>query len=91
MGSRGRKSAAELAVIRPALDRLTSTRELSPPPEHLQPETKAWWTSITTDYELEQYQLHTLQAAGEAWDLYQLARAELAKHGLTFADDKGMI
>jgi phage terminase small subunit len=91
MGSRGRKSAAELAVIRPALDRLTSTRESSPPPEHLQPETKAWWTSITTDYELEQYQLHTLQAAGEAWDLYQLARAERAKHGLTFADDKGMI
>ena len=32
-----------------------------------------------------------LQAAAEAWDLYQHARAELAKHGLTYTDDKGMI
>ena len=28
---------------------------------------------------------------GEAWDLYQHARAELAKHGLVYQDDKGMI
>ena len=50
-----------------------------------------WWASIVTDYELEQYQLHVLQAAAEAWDLYQHARAELAKHGLTYTDDRGMI
>jgi phage terminase small subunit len=96
MGTRGRKSAAELATIRPvrrpsAYDRPTSSHEPSPPPDHLTPATKAWWTSIVTDYELEPYQLHVLQAAGEAWDLYQFARAELAKHGLTFSDAKGMV
>jgi phage terminase small subunit len=96
MGSRGRKSRAELELVTPirrpsAYDRPASARESSPPPQHLQPATQAWWTSIVTDYELEQYQLHTLQAAGEAWDLYQLARAELAVHGLTYTDDKGMI
>lgn len=31
----------------------------------------------------------TIEAAGEAWDLYQFARAELAKH--TYEDGKGMI
>ena len=62
-----------------------------PPPDDLQPATQAWWTSIVTDFELEQYQLHVLQAAAEAWDLYQYARAELAVHGLTYTDDKGMI
>ena len=96
MGSRGRKSRAELELITPirppsAYDRPASAREPSPPPEHLQPATQAWWISIITDYEVEQYQLPILQAAAEAWDLYQYARAELAKYGLTFADDKGMI
>lgn len=89
MGTRGRKSAAELSVLRPVQP--APKHEPSPPPDHLQPATKAWWTSVVTDYELEQFQFHVLQAAAEAWDLYQFARAELAKHGLTYTDDKGMI
>jgi phage terminase small subunit len=96
MLQRGRKSAAQRAVIaaiQPSIDHEPSkpAHEPPPPPSHLQPETKVWWTSIVTEYELERYQLHILQAAGEAWDLYQQARGELAQHGLTFVDDKGMI
>lgn len=96
MGTRGRKSRAELETIVPlrhssAYDRPATARETPPPPDDLQPATQAWWTSIVTDFELEQYQLHVLQAAAEAWDLYQYARAELAVHGLTYTDDKGMI
>jgi hypothetical protein len=76
MGTRGRKSRAELKTIVPlrhssAYDRPATARETPPPPDHLQPATQAWWTSIVTDFELEQYQLHALQAAAEAWDLYQ--------------------
>ena len=66
-------------------------REPSPPPDHLESSTKIWWTSVVIGHELEEYQLHVLRAASEAWDLYQYARAELAKHGLTYTDDKGMI
>lgn len=76
MRSRGRKSA--VAVVpweraRRKADPQPATHEPSPPPE--QPDTKAWWNSIVTDYELEHYQLHVLQSAGEAWDLYQQARS----------------
>jgi len=46
---------------------------------------------VLDEFDLQPYQLRTLQAAAEAWDLYQLSRCELAKHGLTFEDDKGMI
>jgi len=43
------------------------------------------------DYLLEPHHLRLLQAAVEAWDRYQQARAALAKHGLTFEDEKGMV
>jgi len=96
MGKRGPKSAAELSTIRSirsasAYDRPKPSRDLSPPPEHLQPSTKAWWTAVIADYELEPHQLRTLQAAAESWDRYQQAREALALHGLTYTDAKGMI
>ena len=96
MIQRGRKSAAQLAIM-PAVRRASAynrkppARDPLPPPGHLQPETKAWWAAIVADFELETYELHVLQAAAEAWDLYQHARIELAKHGLTYTDGKGMV
>jgi phage terminase small subunit len=95
MRTRGRKSAAELAIepLRSisAYDRPATSRDRQPPPEHLTPLTKAWWLGVTADYALEPHQLRTLQAAAEAWDRYQQARESIAQHGLTYVDGKGMI
>ena len=74
-----------------AYDRPKPSRDPSPPPEHLQPSTKAWWNALVADYEFEPYDLQTLQAAAESWDRYQQARQALAEHGLTYVDSKGMI
>ena len=90
MKHRGRKSAAELSVI-PVHHPAPKRDAPSTPPDHLQPQTKEWWQLIAANFELEQYQYAVLQSAAEAWDLYQTARAELAKNGLTFTDAKGMI
>jgi P27 family predicted phage terminase small subunit len=90
MKHRGRKSAAELSVV--AVHTAPPKRNAPPiPPNHLKPATKEWWKLIAADYEPEKYQYAILQSACEAWDLYQHARAQLAKHGLTFTDEKGMV
>jgi P27 family predicted phage terminase small subunit len=92
MGLRGPKSAEELTMIaqrrrRLGDDRAAISDDRVPPPDHLSPETKAWWRGIVGA--LEPYQLRTLQAAGEAWDLYAEARQVVAKEGLSYSDDKG--
>ena len=96
MVQRGRKSAAQLATIRSILrasayDRVPPTHDLSPPPDHLSPDMKAWWNAVVADYELGPHHLRALQVACECWDLSQQARASLAKHGLTYEDGKGML
>jgi len=90
MKHRGRKSAAELSVI-PVHQPPPKRDAPSAPPDHLQPATKAWWQSITAEFQLEKYQFAVLQSAAEAWDLYRHALTELNKHGLTFTDAKGMV
>src|SRR5215831_3728037 len=96
MRQRGRVSKAKLAMI--ASVPPASTRDLDapasdvpPPPTHLRPATKAWWRGIVSDHKLEPHQLNVLQAAAESWDMKETAREALAKHGLTFTDDRGMV
>jgi phage terminase small subunit len=93
MGARGRKSASELAVVRlqPASDAALPVGVRPEPPGHLSPATKDWWRTTVRDYDLEPHHLRLLQGAAESWDRYQQARVALAKHGLTFTDDKGMV
>jgi phage terminase small subunit len=61
------------------------------PPKHLTNATKQWWRSIVLAYELEEHQFRILLLAAEALDRREQARTALRKHGLVFADDKGMI
>lgn len=61
----------------------------SPPPEHLQPATKAWWKQIVADFELESQHLRLLQAACESWDRLQAARAVLDRDGISYLDRFG--
>ena len=91
MGKRGPKSAGELATFRPVVPATGKkpAPDRVPPPDHLQPSTRAWWIAIVEQYQFHPHDLPTLQAAAESWDRYQQARLALAEHGLTFTDDKG--
>jgi phage terminase small subunit len=93
---RGRKSEAELvalSVVRPRIgaDRETASHDRPEPPGHLSTATKAWWNGVLQDYEVQDHALRTLQAIAEAWDRKEEARKALAKHGLTYTDDHGMV
>jgi phage terminase small subunit len=66
---------------------LTARRKL--PPQHLEPPTRRWWSSVVRDYELEPHHVRLLTLAGEAWDRCVEAREALDEHGLTFTDRFG--
>ena len=86
---RGRKSSAELATLRPVPTPLPKRSPSHPAPFHLQPETKVWWDAVCMEYALEEHHRRILQAACEAWDRFQQARAAIAEHGLTYNDQNG--
>jgi phage terminase small subunit len=59
------------------------------PPKHLRPATKAWFSSVLTEYSLEPHHVRLLTLAAESWDRCCESREALAKHGLTFIDRYG--
>lgn len=74
-----------MKVVQPVLNRLP------PPPDHLAPETAAWWKSVVADYQLEEHHLRLLQAACESWDTIQKAREAIREHGMTCTDARGIV
>jgi P27 family predicted phage terminase small subunit len=60
-----------------------------PPPEHLSPSSRAWWTQVVERYVLEEHHLRLLQLCCEAWDRCQAARAQLEAEGLTVDSTHG--
>lgn len=86
---RGRKSAADLVVIPIEPAPTPGQSGAVPAPPHLQSATARWWDLVVQDYALEPHHLRLLQAAGEAWDRCQQARAALDEHGLIFTDPNG--
>jgi len=94
MGHRGRKSIAELhaiSIARNASAQRSASNELPQAPSHLSAETKTWWDMVLAEHELESHQLRTLQAACESWDRKEEARKAIAKHGLSYVDDRNMV
>ncbi len=55
-------------------------------PTHLTPSTKRWFARVVRDYELDEHHCRLLTLACEAWDSAQVARAIIAREGLTFTD-----
>ncbi|MDA9822928.1 hypothetical protein N9C56_10515 [Paracoccaceae bacterium] len=55
-------------------------------PDHLQPETGAWWHQVMSEFELEGHHERLLSMACQAWDRAELARQVLQSDGLTFRD-----
>jgi P27 family predicted phage terminase small subunit len=90
MGARGRPSAASLAIVSPEPTPVTPSIGASQePPAHLSDGAATWWRSVVQDYALEPHHVRLLQAACEAWDRCQQARAAVAEQGLTFKDNSG--
>jgi P27 family predicted phage terminase small subunit len=87
---RGRKSAASLAIVRPAEPKpAPPARNVPAQPAHLSDDAAAWWREVVRDFALEPHHLKLLQAACESWDRAQLARRAVAEAGLTFTDSSG--
>ena len=55
-------------------------------PQHLRPETAAWFEAVCRDYVLEPHHVRLLILAGESWDRCTAAREAIEKHGLTYED-----
>ncbi len=58
-------------------------------PRHLQPETRKWWLSVVSEFQLEPHHVRLLTLAAESWDRCEQARKLLKRHGLTFKDRFG--
>ena len=58
-------------------------------PNHLKAATRRWFSEIAFTWTLETHHLKLLQAAAEAWDRYQQARALIAREGLTVTTRDG--
>jgi len=59
------------------------------PPAHLRAETRKWFESVLSEYELEDHHLKLLRLACESWDRCQQARTAISKYGLTYQDRFG--
>lgn len=64
-------------------------RAIPEPPAHLRPASAAWFSSVVSEFDLEQHHLHLLVLACESLDRAADAREALAKHGTTFVDRYG--
>lgn len=51
-------------------------------PAHLAPATRAWWSAVQADYDLEEHHVRLLTLAGEAFDRSVQARELIAQDGL---------
>src|SRR5690606_6322408 len=60
-------------------------------PAHLAPATRAWWSSVLTEYALEEHHIRLLTLAGEAFDRGVQARERIAADGICVATADGGI
>ena len=58
-------------------------------PKHLKSETRLWWESVVSEFELEPHHVRILVLAAGVWDRCTEAREILDREGLTFVDRFG--
>jgi phage terminase small subunit len=61
------------------------------PPRHLSASTRKWFSSVVTEFVLEDFHLRLLELCCVAWDRAQSARRGIKKHGLTYKAVNGDI
>jgi phage terminase small subunit len=62
----------------------------NPAPQHLSPNARTWWAEMTSTYDFNAFELLTLQAAAEAWDAMQQARALILREGAIIPGRSGV-
>jgi phage terminase small subunit len=58
-------------------------------PAHLAPATRSWWSSVLTEYAMEEHHVRLLTLAGEAYDRGVQARERIALDGLVVPTNDG--
>jgi phage terminase small subunit len=58
-------------------------------PQHVRAETRAWFSSVLTDYVLEPHHIRLLTLAAESFDRCTQAREAIAAEGMTIETGKG--
>jgi hypothetical protein len=58
-------------------------------PKSLKPATRIWYDQICREFALESQHLKILQLAAESWDMYELARDDIATKAATFKNKFG--
>ena len=66
-----------------------SNQRISESPQHLRPDTAAWYEAVLREFDLEEHHKRLLRMACEAWDAAQAAREAVAKHGMVYDDRFG--
>lgn len=66
-----------------------TTRKTHDAPRHLRPETRDWWRTIASEWQLETHHLQLLTLAGEALDRAKEAREAIARDGAYFPREDG--
>ncbi len=64
------------------------TKKLTPP-AHLADATQRWWSSVVSDWSLDDHHVRLLTLAAEAWDRASQAREAIEANGLTYEDRFG--
>ena len=57
--------------------------------DHLEPDTRVWFSQIATDFELESHHLQVLLIASEMLDRAAAARESITEHGVMILDRYG--
>jgi phage terminase small subunit len=59
------------------------------PPGYLRPETRAWFSGVIADYDMQPHHIKLLTLAAEAWDRGQQARELLLAEGVIVTSRQG--
>lgn len=60
-------------------------------PTHLRPETRVWWRSVLSEWDLESHDQRVLTAACECWDRGIQAREAIERDGAYLRDRFGQL
>jgi P27 family predicted phage terminase small subunit len=63
--------------------------EVKSAPTHLSQDSKAWFSTVVSDYELQDHHIKLLTLACESWDRCAEARAQLKKDGIVIEGREG--
>jgi len=68
---------------------MIAMKDAPKPPAYLSKESRKWFSSIVSNFELDSHHVRLLVLASESWDEKETARIEVEKCGQTYVDRYG--